>query len=101
MKILCSIVLAILCYMFIRNFFVFNFAMKLNTKGYEICTKYLNSIPDDEFDDKARENFAILEETWDSINAISYCKYLFSFKPLKPEYWLDEKQLKFLQINKF
>ena len=102
MKTLGIILLVILLfYTFVRNFLVLSFVMELNTKGYEICTKYLNSIPEDEYDDKARENLAILEETWESINAIPYWKYLFSFKPLKPEYWLNEKQLEFLQINKF
>ena len=42
-----------------------------------------------------------LVNVWNSIMDIPYEKFLFSFKPLRPEYWLTEEQLDFLRINEF
>ena len=61
--------------------------------------KHLDSV--EHFDERAQEEHELLRDVWDEITNISYGKMLFSFKPLKPEYWLNEKQLKFLSINKF
>lgn len=73
--------------------------MYLNQQGYNICTKYLDSL--ECFDEKALNEYIVLLDMWAEITDISYTKMLFSFKPLTPEYWLNEKQLKFLSINKF
>lgn len=83
----------------IRNSKVFEFRMYLTEQGYNICKKYLDSV--EHFDKKALNEHEFLVDVWNSITDISYEKMLFSFKPLKPERWLNEKQLKFLAINKF
>lgn len=88
-------------YLMIRNILVFNFVRYLNRRGYEICKNYIDSIPDSEYDSEAQKNLMILRETWESICDIPYSRMVLSFKPLKPEYWLDEKQLNFLKINTF
>ena len=86
-------------WLLIRNFKVFEFQLYLNELGYNICKKHLDSV--EHFDEKAWNEHELLEDMWDEITDISYAKMLFSFKPLKPEYWLNEKQLDFLRINKF
>ena len=78
---------------------VFVFQMYLIDQGHNICKKHLDSV--ELFDKNAQKEHEILRNTWEEIVNISYEKMLFSFKPLKPEYWLNEKQLKFLAINKF
>lgn len=93
------VILVVSVWLLIRNIKVYNFQIYLNHHGYDICNKYLNSV--EFFDEKAQNEFKLLNDMWDSITDISYEKMLFSFKPLKPEYWLNEKQLKFLTINKF
>ena len=86
-------------WLLIRNYKVFKFQMYLNEQGYNICVKHIDSV--ECFDEKALYEHKLLEDMWDEITDISYEKMLFSFKPLKPEYWLNEKQLKFLSINRF
>jgi hypothetical protein len=43
-------------------------------------------------------HYAELRRIWLSINKISPNKMLYSFKPLKPKYWLNEEQMKFLGL---
>ncbi len=90
----------VLCiYILIRNDFVCNFEISLNTRCARICENHLRSL--NEFTPEAMEEHQALVDVWQSIMDIPYEKFLFSFKPLKPEYWLTEKQLAFLRINKF
>lgn len=93
------ILLFVGAWLLIRNFKVFKFQIYLNEQGYNICKKHLDSV--EHFDEKAWNEHELLENIWREITDISYAKMLFSFKPLKPEYWLNEKQLDFLRINKF
>lgn len=93
------VIVVVSVWILIRNIKVYLFQIYLNQHGYDICNEYLNSV--EVFDEKAQNEFKFLKDTWDSITDISYERMLFSFKPLKPEYWLNEKQLKFLTINKF
>jgi len=93
------IVLALSIYFLIRNNFVCDFKLLLNTRCYEICQNHLGSL--DKLTLEAMEEHQELVKVWNSIMAIPYEKFLFSFKPLKPEYWLTEKQLAFLRINEF
>lgn len=98
--VLSFVVITIVCaWLLIRNFKVFKFQIYLNEQGYNICKKHLDSV--EHFDEKAWNEHELLENIWREITDISYAKMLFSFKPLKPEYWLNEKQLNFLRINKF
>lgn len=86
-------------YLLIRNISVYNFELLLNARCYEICQSHLDSL--DKRTPEAMEVHQELVNVWHSIMDIPYEKFLFSFKPLKPEYWLTEKQLAFLRINKF
>ena len=86
-------------YLLIRNISVYKFEILLNTRCYEICQKHLRSL--DELTPEAMEDHQELVNVWHSIMDIPYGKFLFSFKPLKPEYWLTEKQLAFFKINTF
>lgn len=85
-------------YIIIRNDMVYKFRIELGDIGYFILTKYLDNIPTD---DEETYNTCITEcnkmrKVWISIMDIPYNKMLFSFKPLKPEYWLNKEQLEFL-----
>lgn len=93
------LVLALGIYLLIRNNSVCNFALLLNGRCYEICQKHLESL--DKLTPEAMEEHQELINVWRSIMNIPYDKFLFSFKPLRPEYWLTEKQLAFLKINTF
>lgn len=93
------VIFAVCIWLLIRNIKVFNFQIDLNQQGYTICKKHLDSV--ELFDEKAQNEHEFLRDIWYEITDISYAKMLFSFKPLKPEYWLNEKQLDFLRINKF
>ena len=86
-------------YLLIRNISVYKFEILLNTRCYEICQNHLKSL--DKRTPETMEEQQELVKVWNSIMAIPYEKFLFSFKPLKPEYWLTEKQLAFLRINEF
>ena len=101
-----ALIVIILClgfilgiYILIRNNSVYNFELLLNERCYEICQNHLDSL--DKLTPEAMEDHQELVNVWHSIMDIPYGKLLFSFKPLKPEYWLTEKQLAFLRINKF
>lgn len=89
------LICAVSVWLLIRNFKVYKFQIYLIEEGYNVCNKYLNSVKC--FDEN---EFKFLRSMWDSIADLPYGKMLFSFKPLKPEYWLNEKQLDFLRINK-
>ena len=93
------VILIVNVWVLIRNRKVYAFKMYLNEHGYNICKNYLESVV--YFDEKTLNEHKLLQDMWDSITDIPYEKMLFSFKPLKPEYWLNEKQLDFLRINKF
>lgn len=81
---------------FYRNNKVYEFKKYLNNKGYSVCCKYLLSIQDEEYGQDERVIHEIYRAMWDSISDISYYKMLYSFKPLKEEYWLTKEQIKFL-----
>ena len=97
--IIVCLVLALGIYLLIRNYYVYIFEDWLNDRSCTICQMYLESC--DRFTSREIEEHKVLVEVWESIMDIPYEKFLFSFKPLKPEYWLTEKQLDFLKINTF
>ena len=82
-------------YFLIRNELVFRFTTWLNHRCYEIIDTYLCSCGDTLTEDEIK-NHRYFRSVWDSITNIPYAKMLFSFKPLKPEYWLTEEQQDFL-----
>ena len=83
-------------YIWIRNYFVCEFVTSLNETCYRVCLNHINKIYDcNNIEDFMKEHER-LEDIWKSISDISYEKILFSFKPLKPKYWLNEEQLNFI-----
>lgn len=90
-----AVIVIVSVWILIRNLMVFEFKEYLNQQGYNICTKYLNSV--EHFDEKAQNEYKLLKDMWDEIVDIPYEKMLFSFKPLKSEHWLNKEQLDFLQ----
>lgn len=84
-------------YFLIRNELVFRFTTWLNHRGYEILDNYLSSCGDVLTEDEVT-NYTYLHSIWASIMSISYAKMLFSFKPLKPKYWLTKEQQDFLNL---
>ena len=81
---------------FYRNTRVYKFKEYLNDKGYSVCNKYLLSIPGEEYGPDEQAVYETYHAIWNSILDISYDKMLYSFKPLKEEYWLTKEQIKFL-----
>lgn len=75
---------------------VYWFKCELNDLGYNICKNYLDQI--EMFTEEEVLHYAELRRIWVSINEISPNKMLYSFKPLKPKYWLNEEQMKFLEL---
>lgn len=82
-------------YILIRNFAVFNFCVALNHACYLKAIEHTHNAI--EFDDEWDKEHERIHKLWDEITNISYDKMLFSFTPLKPEYWLNEEQMEFLQ----
>lgn len=83
-------------YILIRNNFVYEFVTSLNETCYQVCLNHNNKIYDcNNLEDFIKEHER-LEDIWTSISEISYEKMLFSFKPLKPKYWLNKEQLEFI-----
>lgn len=83
-------------YILIRNCFVYRFKKSLNDMCYLACKDHDRKI----YENNNHEDFTNEHERvigiWDSIVGISYGKMLFSFKPLKPKYWLNKEQLEFI-----
>ncbi len=89
------VTLLLILYFLIRNDLVFRFTKELNHRCYEIVKSYLSTCGDILTRDEVRYH-KYLSSIWDSITNISYTEMLFSFKPLKPKYWLTKEQQDFL-----
>ena len=81
-------------YLLIRNFAVLGFCQSLNHACALQATKHINGTVD--FNDEWYKEHERIHKLWDEITGISYERMLFSFAPLKPEYWLNDEQLEFL-----
>jgi len=94
------IVFLSLIYILIRNNFVYKFVTDLNETCYQICSNHNEKIFDcNNLEDFTKEQER-LEDMWESISEIKYEKMLYSFKPLKPKYWLNKEQLEFINNSK-
>lgn len=83
-------------YILIRNNFVYEFVTSLNETCYQVCLNHNDKIYDyNNLKDFMKEHEK-LEDIWKSISEIGYEKMLYSFKPLKPKYWLNKEQLEFI-----
>ena len=96
--IICSLFL-FLIYLFVRNVMVFKFEQWLNETGYSIVVSYINSCSEP-ITDEEWKNIEYLDSVWKSIMDISYSKKVFSFKPLKPKFWLTKEQQDFMCMKK-
>lgn len=87
-------------YILVRNNFVYKFVTNLNETCYQICLNHSNKIYGyNNLEDFIKEHEK-LEDMWESISKIKYEKILYSFKPLKPKYWLNKEQLEFINNSK-
>lgn len=94
------IVFLLSIYILIRNNFVYKFVTNLNETCYQICLNHSNKIFDyNNLEDFMKEHER-MEDMWESISKIKYEKMLYSFKPLKPKYWLNKEQLEFINNPK-
>ena len=82
-------------YLLIRNYAVFSFRRSLNNACYLRVMEHIKNDTVDFSDEWEKEHQRVFR-LWDEITSISYNKMLFSFAPLKPEYWLNDEQLEFL-----
>ena len=98
--------IAVYIYFGFRNYMVYKYGKELTHRCYTICRGYTHGIytpcSDEEFEIH-RSNMDANEQMWKSIEtAASYDKLLYSLKPLKDKYWLNEKQIKWLsQYEKY
>ena len=87
-------------YILVRNNFVYKFVTNLNETCYQICLNHNDKIYDcNNLEDFMKEHER-MEDMWESISKIKYEKILYSFKPLKPKYWLNKEQLEFINNSK-
>ena len=76
-------------YFLIRSFHVYNFRSYIIDLIHDRTSALIDGgVP-----------YQDIFELWDIINNISYAKMLYSFKPLKIEYWLTEEELKLLEYK--
>lgn len=95
-----SILITIFVYLFVRNDQVHSTRIEWARICHFRCMQHLriglaeNTIdasPEWQRDDEH------LNQLWDEISNISYERMLYSLKPLTPEAWLTDEQLKFLK----
>lgn len=92
--ILSTIVFIFVIYFAFRYIAVMEFMLYLNDKGYILCKKRLaNYSPDPIWEEEHEQMIKV----WISITMVSYNRLLFSFKPLKPKNFLNEKQIEFFK----
>lgn len=86
-------------FVLIKNEMVYHFEIFLVEKCYIAISNHTSHIPtgsSKEELEQHREKYIRMHQLWDEISDISHAKMIFSFKPLKPEYWLNEEQLEFI-----
>lgn len=94
-----AIVTIAVLYFIVRASEVRNFKDELTYRSCDIITDYINSLPDNrDTTPEEEEQYDRMHAIWLSIEGISYYRLLFSFKPLKEKYWLNEEQMKFLGL---
>ena len=90
---------ATVLYFIVRASEARNFKDELTFKSCDVPADYIGSLPDNRDTTLEEEQqYDRLHAIWMSIEDISYYKLLFSFKPLKEEFWLNEEQLRFLGL---
>lgn len=91
--------LGIAIYFFlVRNTQVFHFQTKISDGAYDNIIHWLDGIKDD---NELKRRWGEYREKKKMVNKIcdkySYERMLFSFKPLKLEYWYDEEEIAFIK----
>lgn len=97
--ILCSIAFIACLYFEYRNDKVYRFLKGLNNDCSKILINYLNNASWTERPIESQKTYKKMDVMADSIRELEYNKLLFSFKPLKVEYWLTHEQIAFLNGN--
>lgn len=77
-------------YFLIRNFYVYNFRAQIIDLIHDKTSDLID----------AGAPYKEIFEPWDIINNLSYAKMLYSFKPLKIEYWLTKEELELLEYKR-
>lgn len=89
-----SILLVFAVYFLIRNDKVLYFRLNYTRNAYNYLYKTLHCCIDEEDLD---EYYKLRNRVYNTIDRYSYNKILFSFKPLKLEYWFTEEEIKYLK----
>ena len=97
--ILCSIYIACLYFGLYRNGKVSRFLIGLNEDCKKILINYLDNEPWKVHPIECQKTYGMMCDMVESIRKLEYNKLLFSFKPLKVEYWLTHEQIAFLNGN--
>lgn len=95
------VLLILIFYIQIRNYYVYRYFNNVAERCYEVCKHHLDSldtnVPTEEFKKEFEKYSIYYRRMWDEIEkATDYDKLLYSFRPLKDKYWLNEEQLKFI-----
>lgn len=89
-----SILLVLSIYFLIRNDNVLDFRLNYVRNAYDYLYKTLHCCINEE---DLYEYDKLCDIVWDAIDRYSYEKMLFSFKPLKLEYWFTEEEIEYLR----
>lgn len=89
-----SILLVLSVYFLIRNNNVLYFRVTYVRNAYNYLHKTLHCCINEE---DLNEYYKLCDKVNNAIDRYSYEKMLFSFKPLKLEYWFTEEEIKYLK----
>lgn len=85
-----------LCFLY-RNRKVCSFYHKINHQANDVVISFLRSLKDDdEFKHRYDEYLQINHKAKMIVEKYTYEDMLFSFKPLKLEYWFTEEEIEFM-----
>ena len=94
LKFIALVLLVFSVYFLIRNNNVFDFRINYGRKAYNYLYKTLRCCTNEKDID---EYYKLRDRVNNAIDRYSYDKMLFSFKPLKLEYWFTEEEIKYLK----
>ncbi len=90
--------LTISLYILIRNFRVYRFQMRITDGCFGYLLGYLHQFKDDsEFSEHLDEYYEKQSIMYEMADRYSYGSMLFSFTPLKLEYWFDDDEIRFIE----
>ena len=83
-------------YVMIRNHRVYKFQVIVGEMAFLVMDDFLSSVKADEFV-KRRAEYEETDRMIKRITSKSYERMVFSFKPLKLEYWYSEEEIAFIK----